>query len=166
MIQECPQLQNLPANVRKFWEEKQSTLDDTLLRFSYGVLVEAKDVMLRETGGLAYLMRRNLWFEDFPKSSIFSSLFQSKAPYTKTQLQFPLTRITEVRLVPPSELGPLLCQTDRPPGKLLKILQMFNPKPTVLFLAGKDAVDRNFRYAFRDLDDPDAWYQTLSEYNQ
>jgi hypothetical protein len=162
MTQECPQLQNLPANVRKFWDDKQQALHDTLQRFSYGVLVESADVMLRETSGLLYLMRQNLWFEDFPKSSVFSSLFQQNANYTKTLLQFPVNAISEVRLVPSSELARLLLETPRSSGGFFSFLRIFSPKQNALFLSGKDATGRDFKCAFRDLDDPGAWHQTLS----
>lgn len=162
MTQECPQLQNLPANVRKFWDDKQQALHDTLQRFSYGVLVESADVMVRETSGLLYLMRQDLWFEDFPKSSIFSSLFQQNADYTKTLLQFPITTISEIRLVPSFELARLLLDVTRSSGGIFSFFRMFTPRQNTLFLAGKDATGHDFKCAFRDLDDPSAWHQALS----
>jgi hypothetical protein len=162
MTQECPQLQNIPANVRKFWNDKQQALNDTLQRFSYGVLVESADVMLRETSGLLYLMQQNLWFEDFPKSSVFSSLFQQNANYTKTLLQIPVNTISEVRLVPPFELARLLLETSRPSGGIFSFFRILTPKQNTLFLTGKDATGRDFKCAFRDLEDPDAWHRALS----
>jgi hypothetical protein len=162
MAQECSQLQNLPASVRKFWDDKQQALHDTLQRFSYGVLVEPADVMLREASGLLYLMHQNLWFEDFPKSSIFASLFQQNANYTKTLLQFPLNAISEVRLIPSFELDRLLLEPSRSSGGMFSFLRFFSSRQNTLFLAGKDATGQDFKCAFRDLDDPAAWHQALS----
>ncbi len=163
MTPKSPQLQNLPANVRKFWEEKEQALHDTLLRFSYVVCVEPAEVILREKSGLLYLMRQNLWFEDFPKSSAFSSLFQQSGEYTKTRIQIPLTAITDVRLVTSPELGPELLGTRPSSGGVPAFLRLFKPKPTTLFLAGSNAAGHAIRYAFQNLDAPDAWYQTISD---
>ncbi len=163
MIPECPQLQNLPANARKFWEEKERTLHDTLLRFSYTVCVEPADGVLREKSGLLYLMRQNLWFEDFPRSSAFSSLFQQSGEYTKTQVQIPLHAITEARLLTSPELGPELLAPRPSSGGVLEFFRLFKPTPTTLFLAGSDASEHAIRCAFRELDGPNGWYQTLSD---
>ena len=162
MTQGCPQLENLPANVRKFWEERQHTLQDTLLRFSYGVLVESTDMMLREKSGLLYLMQRDLWFEDFQKSSLFSSLFQQGTEYTKTQIQIPRTAIMDVRLVPAIELGHELLGKRPSSEGFGAFFRLFKPRPNTLLLVRADAAGQPVRCAFRDIDEPDAWYRALS----
>jgi len=163
MIPRCQQLQNLPASARKFWEEKEQALHDTLLCFSYTVCVEPADGVLREKGGLLYLMRQNLCFEDFPKSSAFSSLFQQNAEYTKTQVQIPLHAIAEVRLLTSPELGPELLADGPSSAGILEFFRLFKPRPTTLFVAGSDAAGHAIRCAFQELDKPDAWYQTLAD---
>ncbi len=162
MTQECLQLQNLPDNVRKFWDEKQQTLQDTLLRFSYGVFVEPADVILHEKSGLLYVMRQNLWFEDFPKSSTFSSLFHQNAEYTKTRIQIPRAAIAEVRLIPSAELGHALLGTSPSSAGILDFFRLFKPRPNTLLLNGADAAGQPIRCALRDLDDPDDWFRILS----
>jgi hypothetical protein len=162
MSQTCPQLHHLPANVREFWEAKQQALHDTLVRFSYSVLVEPTAMMLRETSGLLYLMEQNLWFEDFPKSSAFASLFQQNAGYTKTQIQLPRAAITDARLTPAAELGQVLLGKRPSSSEFLAFFRVFAPRPTTLVLTARDAAGQPVHCAFRDLDDAEAWYHALS----
>ena len=163
MTQECPQLKNLSPNIRKFWEDKEQTLQDTLLRFSYGVFIEPAEVILREKSGLLYLMRQNLWFEDFPKSSTFSALFEQRSQYTKTQIQIPCASIAEVHLVPAIELGSIFLGKRPSSAGILGALRLFKPRPNTIVLRGTDAAGNPLHCALRDLDGADEWYQALSE---
>lgn len=166
MIQESPQLHTLPANVRKFWEEKQQTLQETLLRFSYGVLVEPGELILREKSGLIYLMDRNLWFEDFPKNSTFASLFQQGIEYTKTHVHFPRHSITHIRLVPAAEVETMFLSARPSSAGILGFFRLFKPRPNTLVMDAVTGEGRAAQVALRDLDDPDMWYRLLTESEQ
>ena len=75
----CPQLEKVSEPVRKFWETRQTECADTLLRFSYAILLSPVKYVMTEKAGLLYLMQRALWFEDFPKSSMFSFVEEKSA---------------------------------------------------------------------------------------
>jgi hypothetical protein len=164
MEQHCQQLDTLPENIRAFWEEKERTLNDTLVRFSYGILLKPAEFMLQEASGIVYLMRQNLWFEDFPKSNAFSALFQRDSKYTKTLIQVPLITIQEVRLMTTTEAASLLLEQPPRPGFFQQLFQWIPAKPNTLLLSGQQADETLRHYAFRDLDDPTSWQQTLSEF--
>ena len=80
----CPQLQDLPPNIRQFWEEKQQECGEQIVLFSYAVFLGSPESSSPEKSGILYLMERNLWFEDFPKPPLF--LFNRATTYKKTLL--------------------------------------------------------------------------------
>jgi hypothetical protein len=163
MSQECPQLALLSENVRKFWEEKQITLQDTLRRFSYAVLTLPSGVMTVEKGGILYLMTRNLWFEDFQKSSTFSSLFQSSSQYKKMLLQLPVGTIEQVQIVPGFALNTFSPEFPARSGRFQWFTRMFSKEPQYLCLAGKEASGQDVRYVFREVGEPEAWVQAITD---
>jgi hypothetical protein len=163
MSEECPQLKKLPENVREFWEDKQRELDDTLLRFSYAILVIPGEYFLVEKVGLIYLMKKNLWFEDFQKPPFF--LFARSAPqYKKTIIQIPLETVENFETVRQSTLQELFLGEKRRSGFFKNIFQLLSSDPLYLLISGKQAADSDFQYAFRELDNPVSWVQTLSDW--
>lgn len=163
MNQECPQLASLSENVRKFWEERQTTLQDTLLRFSYAVLTVPSDFTTVEKSGLLYLMKRNLWFEDFPKSSTFSALFQRSSQYEKMLLQLPVETVEQVQVIPQFALSTFFPEFPVRSGPFQWITRMFGIGPKYLCVAGKDVSRGDVRYAFRDVTEPEAWVQAITD---
>ena len=166
MNQECPQLASLSEDVRKFWEEKQITLQDTLLRFSYAVLTVPSGFTTIEKSGLLYLMKRNLWFEDFPKSSTFSVLFQRSSQYEKMLLQLPVETVEQVQVVPQFALSTFFSEFPARTGPFQWIARMFGTGrtgPKYLCVAGKDVSRVDVRYAFRDVTEPEVWAQAIMD---
>jgi hypothetical protein len=164
MSQYCPQLEKVSEQVRAFWETRQTECADTLLRFSYAALLTPAGYIMTEKAGLLYLMQHALWFEDFPKSSMFNFLYQGAAPYEKTRLQMPLTNITACRIISRMELEPLLSGTPSPrTGWWQQFLDMFKPAASYLLISGTDATGSVFQSVFRDLDAPESWAQAVTD---
>lgn len=161
MSHECPQLASLSDHVRAFWEEKQTALGDTLLRFSYAVLTIPSGFVTQEKSGLLYLMRRDLWFEDFPKSSTFSALLQRSSTYEKTLLQLPVATVEQVQVVPQFALNTFFSEFPARSGVFQKIAHLFGMGPAYLCVAGQDVAGHAVHYAFRDVTDPEAWRQAI-----
>lgn len=160
---QCPQLEKLPEQIRAFWQKKEAECNDGLVRFSYAVRLIPSGFVIAEQGGLLYLMERDLWFEDFPKSSMFTFLFQNAPVYEKTRIQIPVTTITQGRIVSPSEMKSLLFETPARSSRFQQILaSIFESRTRHLFLSGTDTTGQPFRYAFRDIDDPVAWVHALT----
>ncbi len=161
MITECPQLEKLPENVRTFWEKKQQELDDTLLRFSYAILTTPGQYFLAEKAGILYLMKKNLWFEDFQKPAFF--LFaRGSSQYKKTLIQIPLEAGERFETIRQSALHELFLGKKPRSGFLRDIFHLIRNDPLYLLISGKQIADSRFQYAFRELDDPESWVQTLS----
>ena len=159
MSKECPQLEKLSENVRTFWEDKQRELEDTLLRFSYTILTTPGQYFLVEKPGILYLMKKNLWFEDFPKPPFF--FFTRSSSQKKTLIQIPLKTVENFEAIGQSALRELFLGKKPRSGFLQGIFRLSNP--IYLLVSGKQAADSDFRYAFRELDDPESWVKTLSE---
>jgi hypothetical protein len=160
MATPCPQLQHLPDNVKAFWEDKQRDLDDTLLLFSYSIMATLPNFPFPEITGILYLMQRDLWFEDFPKPPLFFLNRPSK--YQKTLIQIPRTSITEVQLLRQSALEAMLRDTpQQTPEFLRKLSRFFSRDPYYLVVTGVSMAGKAFQYAFREVNDPDSWLQTL-----
>ena len=163
MSEECPQLKNLPENVREFWEDKQRELDDTLLRFSYAILTVPGQYFLVEKVGLIYLMKKNLWFEDFQKPPFF--LFaKNTSQYKKTIIQIPLETLENFEIIRQSALQELLLDKKPRSGFFQNLFQLIGSEPTYLLISGQQTADSSFRYAFRELDNPESWIQMLSDW--
>jgi len=162
MPDQCPQLAKLPENVRKFWEDKQREVDDTLIRFSYAVLTESAERFLVNKSGILYLMKNNLWFEDFPKPPLFFFL-GTKSEYKKTLIQMPRAALGKVEIIPESALHELFQGKKQGSGFFQNLFRLFGAEPRYLLLSGKQASGSSFQYAFHELDDPQSWVQTLSE---
>jgi len=163
MSKECPQLEKLPENVRKYWEDKQIELEDTLLRFSYVILTTPDQYPLVEKTGILYLMKKNLWFEDFQKPPFF--LFaRSTSQYKKTIIRIPLETVENFVLIRQSALHELLTGKEHRSDFFRNIFQTIKRDPIYLLITGKQSADSSFRYAFRDLDSPESWIQTLSDW--
>lgn len=161
--QQCPQLEKVSEKVRAFWETRQTECNDTLLRFSYAILLSPVGSIMTEKAGLLYLMQHALWFEDFPKTSMFSFLYQGAiGSYEKTRIQMPLTNMTDCRTISRAELESLLSETPSPSGWWQQFLEIFKPPASYLFVSGTDATGSPFRYAFRDLDAPETWVQSVT----
>ncbi len=158
---QCPQLKQLPENVRTFWEEKQRELGEKLLLFSYTIFVKPTSFPPPEKSGIFYLMERNLWFEDFPKPPLFFLNRDSK--YKKTLIQIPRQSITTVELVKQSVLDQVLQNKQRRPGFIQKLMRLISPDPLYLLVSGNQGSGNSFQYAFRELNDPDAWLQALQK---
>jgi hypothetical protein len=161
MNQECPQLAALSENVRRFWEEKQAKLQDTLLRFSYAVLTLPSGFTTVEKSGLLYLMKHNLWFEDFPKSSTFATLFQRSSQYEKMLLQLPLETVEQVQVLPQVALDTFFVEFSVRSNPFQWIARMFGIGPKYLCVTGKDVSGHDVRYAFRDVTEPEVWEQAI-----
>jgi hypothetical protein len=159
MSKECPQLEKLSENVRTFWEDKQRELEDTLLRFSYAILTTPGQYFLVEKPGILYLMKKNLWFEDFPKPPLF--FFARSSSQKKTLIQIPLETVENFEAIQQPALHELFLGQKPRSGVLQGIFRRSNPR--YLLVSGKHAADSDFRYAFRELDNPESWVQTLSE---
>ena len=163
MAKQCPQLEKLPENVRNFWEDKQRELDDILLRFSYAILTLPSQFPPIEKSGILYLMKSNLWFEDFPKPPLFFFV-KSTSQYKKTIIQMPLETLENVETIRQSALHDFLLEKNRGLGFLRNIFRLASPDPMYLFISGKLASGNYFQYAFRELDDLESWLLTLSEW--
>lgn len=163
MSEECSQLKKLPQNVREFWESKQRELEDTLLRFSYAIFTTPGQYFLVEKTGLLYLMKKNLWFEDFQKPPFF--LFARSAPqYKKTIIQIPLETVENFETIRQAALQELLLGKKHRSGFLQDLFRLIGSDPLYLLISGKHTADSSLRYAFRELDDPVSWVQTLSDW--
>lgn len=158
---QTPQLEHLSENVRIFWEEKQQELGETLLKFSYAIFVEPVRFPALEKSGIFYLMERNLWFEDFPKSPLF--FFNKTSTYKKTRLQIPRSSISAVELVKRSTFEEKFFGRKPPSGIFQNILGIFNPEPTYLIISMTQDSGTPIQYAFRELDDPENWLQALKQ---
>ena len=154
-----PQLDQLPENVREFWEEKQRELEEKLAIFSYAILVKPTRVPFPEKGGILYLMERNLWFEDFQKPPLF---FLNRTPkYKKTLIQIPRQSITSVELVNQSALEERFQGIAQHSGFFQNLLHIFKPDPVYVLISGHLESEGPFTYAFRELNDPEMWRQNL-----
>ena len=163
MTTQHPELDQLPENVRTFWEEKQHELNDTLLSFSYSILVLYTRMPSTEKSGILYLMGRDLWFEDFPKPPLF--FLGRSSSYKKTLIQIPRHTIAKVELVKQSALKTghdyQARETTQQIGFMQRILQLFTSDPLYLLISGDSESGEPFQYAFRELNDPNAWVAVL-----
>jgi hypothetical protein len=133
------------------------------LRFSYAILLSPVKYVMTEKAGLLYLMQRALWFEDFPKSSMFSFIYQgTTASYEKTRLQMPLTNVTDCRIISSAEFESMTSETPARTGWWQQVLGIFKAAPSYFYVAGADETGQAFRYAFRDLDAPETWVQSVT----
>jgi hypothetical protein len=162
MPDQCPQLKKLPEHVRKFWEDKQKEFEDTLIRFSYAILIIPSQISPIQKSGILYLMKRNLWFEDFPKPALFSFIITTPQ-YKKTMIQMPLETLENVKVIPQSVLNELLLGKKHRSAFSQGIFRWLNPDPACLLVSGKEVSGNRFQYAFRELDDPGSWVLTLSD---
>jgi hypothetical protein len=161
MSHQCPQLEKLPDNIRKFWEDKQTELEDTLIRFSYAILTIPTQFAPIEKNGILYLMKRNLWFEDFQKPPFFIFM-RSSSQYKKTIIQMPLETLENFEVVRQSALEELITGEKPRLGFFHNIFRLMRVDPIYLFVSGKETSGNTFQYAFRELDDPESWSRTLS----
>ena len=158
---QCPHLDQLPENVRIFWEEKQDELGETLYLFSYAIFVNPAQFPLPEKSGILYLMEENLWFEDFPKPPMF--FFNKTSKYKKTLIQIPRQAITTVELIKQSRLEEVFLGKESRSGFLRNIVKFMSPEPTYLVISENQNSANPSRYAFRELNDPEAWLQALQK---
>lgn len=160
MPNQCPKLQQLPENVRKFWEDKQRELEDTLILFSYATFVESPSFPGTGKSGILYLMEQNLWFEDFEKPPIF--FLSQKSTYTKTLIQIPRHAITNVGLVRGSVLDEFL-RGKRAPFEIKHNIfwRLIHSDSVHLVVSGAQDSGTSFQYIFRDLDEPESWVRIL-----
>lgn len=164
MIDQCPQIKNLPENVRKFWEDKQVELEDTLIQFSYAIVTDPSKTFQIQKSGLLYLMKRNLWFEDFQKVSAFSFFIRGSTQYKKTLIQIPVETIEDIKLTPKSFSDSVVRGKQQRSGFFQKLFCFMKGAPAMyLLISGKEISGTSFQYAFGELDNPDAWLQVLSE---
>lgn len=159
MTNQHPLLQHLPESVRKYWEEKQRELEDTLILFSYTIFVTPTNLPPTEKAGILYLMKRNLWFEDFPKPPLFFLNIASK--YEKTLIQIPRQAVTRVKLIRQSALNDLTQGKRQHSGIIQNILRLISSDPFYLIVSGTQESGASFQYAFRDLQEPESWVRAL-----
>lgn len=158
--EQCPQLHNLPPNIRQFWEEKQQECGEHVILFSYAVLLGSPETSAPEKSGILYLMERNLWFEDFPKPPFF--LFNRAATYKKTLLQIPRTTILTVELVKKSGLEVRLHGKAPRTSALQKLFAVFAPDPVYLRVMQRQENGETRIYQFREVNAPEAWIQAFN----
>lgn len=153
-------LQQLSEEARTFWEEKQESLQEELLFFSYSNLVESPQSPAYDKSGVLYLMERHLWFEDFPKAPVF--FLPQRSEYTKTLIQVPRAAITHVEFVKESVLPDVL-QGKQPSQEMPRsfLWRIFHSDPLHLIVSGQEESNAPFRYIFRDFDEPETWRQLL-----
>ncbi len=159
MMNQCPQLQQLPENVKKYWEEKQRELEDTLIQFSYTVFVIPSNLVFAEKTGILYLMERDLWFEDFPKPPLF--FLNTASKYKKTLIQIPRQTITNVELLSQSTLHEIVQGKPQHSGIFQNIFRLIRSEPLYLLVSGVQDSGQAFQYAFRDLQNPESWVPAL-----
>jgi len=157
--EQCPQLHNLPPNIRQFWEEKQQECGEQVIIFSYAVLLGSPEASAPEKSGILYLMERNLWFEDFPKPPFF--LYNRATTYKKTLLQIPRTTILSVELIRKSGLEVRLQGKSPRIGALQKFFALFTPDPVYLRVTQKQENGGTRTYQFREVNESEAWIQAF-----
>ena len=161
MPEQCPQLAKLPAQSRKFWEDKQRELQDTLIRFSYAVLTVPAELSSVDQSGLLYLMQQNLWFEDFPKPPPLISIGKPRE-YQKTLIRMPVAALEKFEVIPESVLKMRFQDKPQHSGFFRNLAYFLGVNPKYLLFSGKLAAGSRFQYAFREIDEPQVWVQTLS----
>lgn len=160
MNSQSVRLEKLAAPVRQFWEKKQAELHDTLVRLSYSVLMIPSAPTIQEKGGILYLMEQHLWFEDFPKQTLFT-LFNAAAPYEKTLIQIPCRAIRTTQTLAQSAFEEQTFGKTQPQGYFKRLFQFMSPEPRYLVISG-ESDGEPFRYIFRDINDLPAWQESLA----
>lgn len=159
-MQQQHQFDQLPEDARQFWLEKQRQLNATIQRFSYAILVIPTRMPPVEKSGLLYVTAHNLWFEDFEKPPLF--FLKTSSRYKKTLLQMPVSTLGTIETMLQSTLEEDILHPRKRAGFWAPLWRLLNADPVHLVITGTDSAGQEYRYAFRELDDPDAWMHSLS----
>ena len=153
------QLDQLSKDIRTFWEKKQEEFGEGLIKFSYGILSTPEKSPAQGKCGIVYLMEKHLCFEDFYKAPLF---FQNKTPeFTKTQLKIPRASIANVEILRQKEFGQRFLGQEPSSGIFQSILNIFRQQSTYLVVTEAPGTKASETYIFRDLDEPERWFEVL-----
>ena len=159
MPEQLAPLDQLPEDVRKFWEQKQQEFGEGLVKFSYGIYMSFKTSPITEKCGIIYLMEQHLCFEDFYKAPLF---FQTKAPeFKKTQFRIPRASIAKTEILQKEEFEKKFLGQEPSSSLFQNILNIFRSRSTYLEITETQETAVPTLHIFRDLDDPELWLKAL-----
>ncbi|PIE33480.1 hypothetical protein CSA56_11800 [candidate division KSB3 bacterium] len=164
MSTQCPQLDQIPDNIRTYWEKKQQERGEALYRFSFAVLVQPGRIPATEKSGILYIMERNVWFEDFPKPPLF--FLNQSSNYKKTEIHISRASIIGAELLRQSAFEERFFDKRPSSGLLQNILTLFKTDPIYCIISERQKNGSLFQHVFRGLEEAEDWLKALQPHEQ
>jgi hypothetical protein len=90
---------NSSEEAENFWAEKEQEKGGKVRFFTFATYMGSTGGRPTSLGGLLYIIDEQLYFEDFEKDNWFAKIISRKKNYEKTELDFGVDDITEIKTI-------------------------------------------------------------------
>ncbi len=114
-------------DAREFWNQKEREKGGTVGFYTFATFLGRSNDKTVSLGGLIYTIDDTIYFEDFEKDNWLSKFFARKRTYEKTEFNFPIKDIVELKIVSKNSAyncasGYLEDTNTKPFSKIMSIL--------------------------------------------
>jgi hypothetical protein len=90
---------NVEDEAKKFWDEIEKQRGGKVKFYTFATFLGETGGRQVALGGLMYIIKDMIYFEDFERENWFAKIFARKQKWEKTELSFREKNIEEIRLV-------------------------------------------------------------------
>ena len=90
---------NVEDEAKKFWQEIEKQRGGKVNFFTFATFLGESGGKQVTLGGLLYVVKDIVYFEDFEKENWFAKIFSRRQKWEKTEFSFDKKKIIEIRLV-------------------------------------------------------------------